>query len=75
LQRTIHDELPPPLNAEDQITATDQVINHYETTTGTVHNFKYIGGVLANPGHKKAPGSWKVHYIKDGTEKVCGDEK
>ena len=71
IQRTINDELPPPLIVQDKVTPYDQVINHYDTTTGSIHNFKHMGGVLSHPSYKKAPGSWRVHYGKDGREKVA----
>jgi len=69
-RRTINDELPPPFIVQDKVTPNDQVINHYDTTTGSIHNFKHIGGVLSHPNYKKAPGSWRVHYGKDGREKL-----
>nr|CAB3262789.1 uncharacterized protein LOC100183262 [Phallusia mammillata] len=69
-RRTINDHLPPPLTAQDKVTPNDQVINHYDTTSGTQHNYKHIGGVLSHPMYKKSPGSWKVHYVKDNTEKL-----
>ena len=76
MQRTFHDDLPPPLNKDDQATANDQLANYYHTTTGTTHDHKYMNGVLGNPHYKKAAGSWRVHYIKDNREKVkfclCG---
>lgn len=69
-RRTVCDDLPPPLTVQDQVIPYDQVINQYHTTTGTTHDFKYIGGVLSHPHYKKAAGSWKVHYVKDNIEKM-----
>ena len=46
---------------------------HFKTTTGTAHDTKFLGGPYGNidPQYKKAPGHWKVDYIKDFHEKVC----
>ncbi|XP_078588069.1 stabilizer of axonemal microtubules 3-like [Branchiostoma floridae x Branchiostoma japonicum] len=67
---TVLDPLPPPLSKQDEVHPYDSLINNYETTTGKVHDYKYMGGVLSNPLHKKAPGHWKVHYVKDLHEKL-----
>ncbi|CAK8676986.1 unnamed protein product [Clavelina lepadiformis] len=69
-RRTIYDELPPVLTTQDQVIPEDQLINQFHTTTGTVHDSKCIGGVLSNSCYQKAPGSWKVHYVKDNREKL-----
>ena len=42
-----------------------------ETTKGTNHEYKFQGGRLSHPSYKKAPGSWKVHYVEDTIGKVC----
>ena len=43
---------------------------HFRTTTGTTHDYKAHGGSLGNTLFKKAPGSWKVHYVEDNIGKV-----
>lgn len=63
---TIGDPVPPPLAHQDHITR-DQ---HFETTTGKAHDRKYPGTTYSNPVHKKAPGHWKVDYVKDLAEKL-----
>lgn len=65
-QPSIGEPVPPPLAQQDQITR-DQ---HFETTTGKAHDAKYPGLLYSNPIHKKAPGHWKVDYVKDLAEKV-----
>ena len=43
---------------------------HFKTITGTTHDYKAHGGTLSNTQFKKAPGSWKVHYVEDNIGKV-----
>lgn len=63
---TYGDPVPPPLAHQDQITK-DQ---HFETTTGKFHDKKYAATTYSNPVHLKAPGHWKVDYVKDLAEKL-----
>lgn len=65
-QPCIGEPVPPPLAQQDQITR-DQ---HFETTTGKAHDAKYPGLLYSDPIHQKAPGHWKVDYVKDLAEKV-----
>lgn len=58
--------LPPVLGNPDYITDKE----HFQTTTGTTHDYKAHGGTLSNTRFKKAPGSWKVHYVEDNIAKV-----
>lgn len=62
----IYDPVPPPLARQDEITR-DQ---HFKTTYGDFHDTKYGKGVYGNPIHQKAPGHWKVNYVKDLAEKL-----
>ncbi|KAK3602620.1 hypothetical protein CHS0354_034204 [Potamilus streckersoni] len=62
----IREPVPPPLAQMDQITK-DQ---HFETTYGKSHDTKYPTTVYSNPIFKKAPGHWKVDYVKDLAEKL-----
>lgn len=62
----IYDPVPPPLARQDEITR-DQ---HFKTTYGDFHDPKYGKGVYGNPIHQKAPGHWKVNYVKDLAEKL-----
>nr|XP_033815947.1 uncharacterized protein LOC117367485 isoform X1 [Geotrypetes seraphini] len=70
IKSTIDEPLAPGLQRSKEVLAFDEVINHYETTTGTVHNRKYSGGVLSQPSYPIAPAHWKVHYNKDLWEKL-----
>lgn len=65
-QRTVYDVLPPVLGNPDYITDKE----HFQTTTGTTHDYKAHGGTLSNTQFKKGPGSWKVHYVEDNIAKV-----
>jgi len=65
-QRTVYDVLPPVLGNPDYVTDKD----YFQTTTGTTHDYKAHGGTLGNMLFKKAPGSWKVHYVEDNIGKV-----
>lgn len=65
-QRTVYDVLPPVLGNPDYVTDKD----YFQTTTGTTHDYKAHGGTLGNKLFKKAPGSWKVHYVEDNIGKV-----
>jgi hypothetical protein len=59
------DPLPPSLDR-----ALPEILDPYQTTTGTVHDRKYDGGILANDRHQRAAANWKVHFIKDHVEKL-----
>ncbi|XP_060556411.1 stabilizer of axonemal microtubules 3-like [Ruditapes philippinarum] len=63
---SIGEPVPPPLAHQDQVTR-DQ---HFETTTGKAHDRKYPATLYSNPVHQKAPGHWKVDYVKDLAEKL-----
>ena len=69
LQTVINEPLPATLAKPDEIVRTE----HYKTTTGAAHDVKFLGGPYGNrdPDYKKAPGHWKVDYVKDLHEKVC----
>ncbi|KAK2163037.1 hypothetical protein LSH36_87g06000 [Paralvinella palmiformis] len=62
------DPIPPTLNQPNQV----QKEEPYKTTTGTVHDLKHLGGPYGNndPLYKKAPGHWKIDYVKDLHEKL-----
>ena len=53
----------------DEVPANDM----YKTTSGTAHDIKHHGGPYGNrdPYYKKAPGHWKINFVKDLHEKVC----
>ncbi|XP_069056960.1 stabilizer of axonemal microtubules 3 [Pleurodeles waltl] len=70
IRSTLSDPLPSCLQGREQVSAYDELVNAYETTTGFTHNRKYSGGVLAQPSHPIAPPHWKVHYNKDLWEKL-----
>ena len=67
-QTVIGDPLPATLAGRDEITKDER----FKTTTGVVHDNKHSGGPYGNqdPRYKKAPGHWKVHFVKDLHEKV-----
>ncbi|XP_020603844.1 uncharacterized protein LOC110042817 [Orbicella faveolata] len=65
-RRTVYDVLPPVLGNPDYITEKE----HFQTTTGTTHDYKAHGGTLSNTQFKKAPGSWKVHCVEDNIAKL-----
>ena len=67
-QACIGDPLPAELALKDEIVCPDI----YKTTNGVAHDVKHMGGVYGNqnPLYKKAPGHWKVNYVKDHHEKV-----
>ena len=67
-QRTFTKVLPPVIK-EPEWFITDE--DHFQTTTGSTHDYKFQGGRLSHPSYKKAPGSWKVHYVEDTIGKVC----
>lgn len=54
------DPLPPSLHRD-----IPDVVNPYETTTGSTHDRKYGGGALGNERFQKAAGNWNVHYTKE----------
>ncbi|KAK3102684.1 hypothetical protein FSP39_013124 [Pinctada imbricata] len=62
----VGEPVPPPLAKQDEITR-DQM---FDTTYKKYHDHKYDKGVYDNPIHKKAPGHWKVTYVKDLAEKL-----
>lgn len=70
-RRTVYDVLPPVLGNPDYITEKE----HFQTTTGTTHDYKAHGVTLSNTQFKKAPGSWKVHYVEDNIAKVNHDRR
>ncbi|XP_053546763.1 uncharacterized protein LOC128638674 [Bombina bombina] len=70
IKSTISAPLPAGLQKADEITAYDELLNTYETTTGSAHSRKYPGGVLSQPSFPLAPPHWKVHYNKDLWEKL-----
>ncbi|CAH1787255.1 unnamed protein product [Owenia fusiformis] len=69
-QTLIREPLPPGLAKKDEVPNDEK----YPTTTGKVHDRKFPNptGIYGNDYgiHKKAPGSWKVHYVKDLSEKL-----
>ncbi|KAK7481500.1 hypothetical protein BaRGS_00027262 [Batillaria attramentaria] len=64
----LREPLPPPLAKQDEVTR-DQ---HFKTTTGHFHDNKYPSNLYRDRLHKKAPGHWKVNYVKDLAEKING---
>lgn len=66
-QRTVYDVLPPVLGNADYVTDKE----HFTTTTSSTHDYKVHGETLGSTLFKKAPGSWKVHYVEDNIGKVC----
>ncbi|PVD18243.1 hypothetical protein C0Q70_21769 [Pomacea canaliculata] len=62
----IRDPLPPYLAKEDELTRGQ----HYQTTSGFYHDRKPHTLLYGERIHKKAPGHWKVNYIKDLAEKI-----
>ena len=67
-QSVIGQPLPPELTLKDEITSPDV----YQTTSGKNFDEKHLGGIYGNrdPYYKKAPGHWKVDYVKNHHEKV-----
>ncbi|OCT70934.1 hypothetical protein XELAEV_18037848mg [Xenopus laevis] len=65
IRSSLSDPLPAGLDKTDEVTAYDELLNTYETTTGSNHNRKYPG-----PRHPIAPPHWKVHYNKDLWDKA-----
>lgn len=61
--------LPEHLDVEPTVSLSD----FYRTTTGTTHDYKRHDTNLQQPLHKKAAGSWKVHYNYNFLQKL--DEK
>ncbi|KAM4703276.1 stabilizer of axonemal microtubules 3 [Rhinophrynus dorsalis] len=70
IKSTLSNPLPPVLQKSDEVTAYDELLNTYETTTGSVHNRKYPGGALSQPMFPIAPSHWKINYNKDFWEKI-----
>ncbi|XP_072444303.1 stabilizer of axonemal microtubules 3 [Chiloscyllium punctatum] len=66
----LKDPLPLKLREKDTLHPYDEVFNNFETTTGSTHNLKTIGGLLGHPRHVKVPNHWNVHYMKDLSEKL-----
>ncbi len=60
--------MPAELVAKDEVPRGDQ----FKTSSGVAHDRKHSGGPYGNlePIHIKAPGHWKVNYVKDHHEKV-----
>ncbi|XP_075695956.1 stabilizer of axonemal microtubules 3 isoform X2 [Rhinoderma darwinii] len=83
IKSTIFEPLPATLRELSEATPYDELINTFETTTGSTHNRKYCGRVLSQPSHPLHPPHWKVHYNKDLWDKaivattenkiVCGE--
>uniref|UniRef100_A0A0B6ZBH8 Uncharacterized protein n=1 Tax=Arion vulgaris TaxID=1028688 RepID=A0A0B6ZBH8_9EUPU len=61
----LRDPLPPKLAAEDEVTKEKPFL----TTKEYFHDRKFPDS-YNDPQHLKAPGHWKVHYMKDLTEKL-----
>ncbi|KAM9299408.1 stabilizer of axonemal microtubules 3 [Gastrophryne carolinensis] len=70
IKSTISEPLPPALQQSSEVTSFDELLNTYETTTGSTHNRKYPGGLFSQPSHPFAPPHWKVHYNKDLWDKL-----
>ncbi|OCT73148.1 hypothetical protein XELAEV_18036127mg [Xenopus laevis] len=70
IRSSLSDPLPAGLERTDEVTAYDELLNTYETTTGSTHNGKYPGRVYSQPRHPIAPPHWKVHYNKDLWDKL-----
>ena len=68
LQTVLRDPLPGELVTGDEVPLDDR----FKTTSATAHDVKHTGGPYGNsdPLYKKAPGHWKVDYVKDVHEKV-----
>ena len=68
IQTVLRDPLPAELAAGDEIPLDDR----FKTSSATAHDVKHTGGPYGNsdPIYKKAPGHWKVDYVKDFHEKV-----
>lgn len=68
MQSVIREPIPATLAKPNEIIRAE----HFKTTTGTVHDAKFSGGPYGNldARHIKAPGHWKVNYVKDLHEKV-----
>ncbi|XP_069765245.1 stabilizer of axonemal microtubules 3-like isoform X2 [Narcine bancroftii] len=66
----LKDPLPPKLRELSANHPYDEVFNCYETTSGSAHNLKTIGGILSHPRHVKVPSLRNVHYMKDVMEKL-----
>ncbi|XP_005105255.1 uncharacterized protein LOC101859880 [Aplysia californica] len=62
----LREPLPPGLAKENEVTNDKP----YLTTKEQFHDKKYPGLLYKDPEHKKAPGHWKVTYMKDLTEKL-----
>lgn len=72
-QSVLREPLPPVLAKMDE----NSKDKYYETTNGTVHDKKFLGGPYGNGKsnvYKKAPALYNVHYVKDHAEKV-GERK
>lgn len=62
----LREPLPPNLAKEDEVTRDKP----YLTTKEYFHDQKFPGLLYKDHQHKKAPGHWKVTYMKDLTEKL-----
>ena len=65
-QTLLREPLPPNLAKENEITNDKP----YLTTNEYFHDKKTPGLLYSNMQQPKAPGHWKVTYMKDLTEKV-----
>ncbi|XP_073457400.1 stabilizer of axonemal microtubules 3 [Aquarana catesbeiana] len=70
IKSTIFEPLPATLQQSSEVTAFDELLNTYETTTGSAHNRKYPGGPFSQPSHPLPPPHWKVNYNKDLWDKL-----
>ncbi|XP_074660236.1 stabilizer of axonemal microtubules 3-like [Tubulanus polymorphus] len=62
----LREPLPPNLAKQDEIPQEQK----YPSTVTNAHDHKFLGGPYQNPLHRKAPGHWNVHYLKDHKEKL-----
>ena len=62
----LRNPLPPPLVVQDEVTRDE----HYKTTANKFYDYKHPSVLYDGLIHKKAPGHWKVNFIKDLSEKV-----
>ncbi|CAI9532616.1 unnamed protein product, partial [Staurois parvus] len=70
IKSTIFEPLPVTLQQISEVNAFDELLNTYETTTGSTHNRKYPRGPFSQPSHPLPSPHWKVHYNKDLWDKL-----
>lgn len=58
--------VPPELARKDEVPRD----SYYYTTTGDAHDRKFFSAPYGQEIYKKAPGHWKVNYVKDLAEKL-----